>query len=130
MGKQLCSASVLGIVATAKLFESNLICTCHDDVPLFAFGNIVAYYLSNKSDFFHDIVACCVKSISIYNNSITVKRSVILWNKTGFPLGLLNPRVRSSAWEAGHQLGLKIAVDLFFVGRTDKVETMAGPRKI
>lgn len=28
------------------------------------------------------------------------------------------------------QLGLKIAVDLFFVGRTDKVETMAGPRKI
>ena len=31
---------------------------------------------------------------------------------------------------AGHQLGLKIAVDLFFVGRTDKVETMAGPRKI
>ena len=24
----------------------------------------------------------------------------------------------------------KIAVDLFFVGRTDKVETMAGPRKI
>ena len=38
--------------------------------------------------------------------------------------------IRSSAWEAGHQLGLKIAVDLFFVGRTDKVETMAGPRKI
>ena len=33
-------------------------------------------------------------------------------------------------WEAGHQLGLKIAVDLFFVGRTDKVETMASPRKI
>ena len=33
-------------------------------------------------------------------------------------------------WEAGHQLGAKIAVDLFFVGRTDKVETMAGPRKI
>ena len=50
--EQLCSASVLGIVATAKLFESNLSCTCHDDVPLFAFGNIVASYLSNKSDFF------------------------------------------------------------------------------
>ena len=49
--EQLCSASVLGIVATAKLFESNLSCTCHDDVPLFAFGNIVASYLSNKSDF-------------------------------------------------------------------------------
>ena len=39
------------VVATAKLFESNLSCTCHDDVPLFAFGNIVASYLSNKSDF-------------------------------------------------------------------------------
>ena len=50
--EQLCSASVLGIVATAKPFESNLSCTCHDDVPLFAFGNIVAFYLSNKSDFF------------------------------------------------------------------------------
>ena len=50
--EQLCSASVLSIVATAKIFESNLSCTCHDDVPLFAFGNIVASYLSNKPDFF------------------------------------------------------------------------------
>ena len=50
--EQLCPASVLGIVATEKLFDSNLSCTCHDDVPLFAFGNIVASYLSNKSDFF------------------------------------------------------------------------------
>ena len=50
--EQLCSASVLGIVATAKLFESNLSCTCQDDAPLFTFGNIVASYLSNPSDFF------------------------------------------------------------------------------
>ena len=50
--EQLCPASVLSIVATAKLFESNLSCTCHDDAPLFAFGNIVASYLSNKPDFF------------------------------------------------------------------------------
>ena len=38
--------------------------------------------------------------------------------------------IRSSAWKTEYQLGLKIAVDLFFVGRTDKVETMAGPCKI
>ena len=31
---------------------------------------------------------------------------------------------RSSAWELGHQSGRKIAVDLFFVRRTDKVETV------
>ena len=38
--------------------------------------------------------------------------------------------IRSSAWKHGHQLGLKLAFDLFFVGRTDKVEAMAVPRKI
>ena len=38
--------------------------------------------------------------------------------------------IRSSAWEAGYRLGLKIAVDLFSVGRTDKVEAMAVSRKI
>ncbi|EFR38666.1 hypothetical protein HMPREF9406_0132 [Clostridium sp. HGF2] len=38
--------------------------------------------------------------------------------------------IRSSAWKAGHQLGLKIAVDLFFAGRTDKVEAMAISLKI
>ena len=32
---------------------------------------------------------------------------------------------RSSAWKLSHQSGRKIAVDLFFVRRTDKVETMA-----
>ena len=37
---------------------------------------------------------------------------------------------RSSAWELGHQSGRKIAVDLFSVGRTDKVEAMAVSRKI
>ncbi len=38
--------------------------------------------------------------------------------------------IRSSAWKQGHQLGLKIAVDLFLVGRTDKVEAMEILRKI
>ena len=38
--------------------------------------------------------------------------------------------IRSSAWKTEHQLGLKIAVDLFLVGRTDKVEAMAVPRRI
>ena len=38
--------------------------------------------------------------------------------------------IRSSAWKKCYQLGRKIAVDLFFVGRTDKVEAMAVPRKI
>lgn len=37
---------------------------------------------------------------------------------------------RLSAWELGHQSGRKIAVDLFSVGRTDKVEAMAVSRKI
>ena len=32
--------------------------------------------------------------------------------------------IRSSAWKTEHQLGLKIVVGLFFVGRTDKVEVM------
>ena len=38
--------------------------------------------------------------------------------------------IRSSAWKTEHQVGLKIAVDLFFVGRTNKVEAMAVSRKI
>ena len=33
--------------------------------------------------------------------------------------------LRSSAWKLGHQSGKKIAVDLFSVRRTDKVEAMA-----
>ena len=33
-------------------------------------------------------------------------------------------------WKLSHQSGRKIAVDLFFVGRTDKVEAMAVSRKI
>ena len=37
---------------------------------------------------------------------------------------------RSSAWELGHQSGRKIAVDLFSIRRTDKVEAMAVLRQI
>lgn len=33
--------------------------------------------------------------------------------------------IRSSAWKPGYQLGRKIAVDLFFVGGTDKVGAAA-----
>lgn len=33
--------------------------------------------------------------------------------------------IRSSAWKLGYQLGRKIAVDLFFVGGTDKVGAAA-----
>lgn len=33
--------------------------------------------------------------------------------------------IRPSAWKPGYQLGRKIAVDLFFVGGTDKVGAAA-----
>lgn len=50
--EQFCSACVFAVVTTAKFLECDLSCTCHDDVPLFRSGNIIAYHLSNKSDFF------------------------------------------------------------------------------
>ena len=70
------------------------------------------------------------------NKNFKIEKEIIKWIRKHYltMVGLSSVfsflLLRSSAWEAGHQLGLKIAVDLFFVGRTDKVETMAGPRKI